>query len=157
MPDFVLEIYDSAFLQEYIDIFLKYNNLPMWELREDSCYNDLNDIDFFSKNCVNQINAITNTEHELVRCYRHALQSNSKSIPHYDTHDPANRTFLVYMHPYWDILWGGAIRVGEKLENQIDCLPNRAVYFSAEHNQHYVSPFKSEQFRISYIWKLKTV
>jgi Rps23 Pro-64 3,4-dihydroxylase Tpa1-like proline 4-hydroxylase len=157
MDEKVLEVYDSAFPQDFIETFLQYNSAPMWEMREDYFYNDLNDIDFFSKMCLNKINEITKTEHDLIRCYRHALSSFSLGQPHFDTHNPANRTFLVYMHPEWNILWGGQLRVGDNLETQVDPMPNRAVYFSAEHHQHYVSPHNSNKFRITYVWKLKTV
>ena len=151
----VLEVYDNTFSDDYVSRFLEYNSSPMWELRNDNFYNDLNEVDFFSKSCVEWINQLTKTEHTLYRCYRYASHSSNPGSPHYD--ENSDRSFLVWMHPYWDILWGGQLRVGENLETHIDCLPNRSVYLSTKEHQHFVAPHNSNTFRITYVWKLQTV
>jgi hypothetical protein len=164
------KIFSNVFDDESFELIKKYNLSETWKISQpvggasqasNFLYTNLTPIPFFSKYCVQIINEITQTKHELYRCYRNGMVISSRAVAHYDTHNPADTTFLLYAHESWNPDWGGETTFDDEKENfhYVQPIPNSAAYFSAKHWKHQGRSFtiNSPIVRVSYVWKLKRV
>ncbi|MGF1581349.1 MAG: hypothetical protein ACFCD0_18655 [Gemmataceae bacterium] len=102
-------------------------------------------------------NEKTGIRHELNRAYANGMINRSIAKGHFDTHQEADRTLLIYGHAKWETEnWGGETVFNNPIDTWIKSKPNSAVYFSSKHHWHraYAPQPGCEVYRITHVLKL---
>lgn len=101
-------------------------------------YLELSDCDFFTRVVADRIRSLTNTDFEVDRVYANGQTHGLCGNLHRDRQlheDGEYRTFLIYLHPEWELAWGGNTVIYDEVngtELSVPPKPNHAVFFDSK-------------------------
>lgn len=91
---------ESRWAIQYSDTTKKDVSSPFWTL-------PLAENEFITNHCFQQVKKLIGDNFTINNVYLNGQSAHQDGYPHYDDTDINTYTFLVYLNPNWDILWGG--------------------------------------------------
>jgi Rps23 Pro-64 3,4-dihydroxylase Tpa1-like proline 4-hydroxylase len=88
----------------------------------------------FTETIFNKLKQVTGKEFELNRVYANGQTHGLCGSFHVDSPHETDFTFLYYVNPYWDAVWGGSTQFYDPISKTVDIqafTPNKGVLFKS--------------------------
>jgi hypothetical protein len=120
-------------------------------------FNDLSQKSYYTDFLFNRIQDITGEKYNLDRVYANGQTYGLCGNMHVDSDDPRTKTFIIYMNPVWNSIWGGAtvFHKDNIIESYIPT-PNNGILFNSNIPHYGSDPTRHcKELRITVAYKLQ--